>query len=347
MQPDLATLFNDPRLMFLDFEGDFARFVPMTRDSYERSIFADNRVQPAAGEGARVPLDPLLDRLEKSGFRPPQIKFIHHFAQSGSTLLARALDRPENLVIREPLHLRQLGVAFGAGATRSLNVDQRLVLAFSLAMLGKRFDDNAPLIVKGNVPISLLADEISELDPGQAGILLYFPLEDYCAAVLRTPNHQQWLATVTQEIGLGRDPLVGDTARLGLPQLAAALWYSMIKRFERLLAANPETRSLDANILFDRPADTVSAASELFDAGIGADEASNIAKGPLFSTYSKNPDVPYDPQQRIERREEAKSRLATELLEARRWIDGRAGQFGLPASLGSPLLGESPALIAA
>ncbi|HET9397378.1 MAG TPA: hypothetical protein VFO45_01015 [Sphingomicrobium sp.] len=345
MQLDLVTLFSDPRLMLLGFDGDFARFVPMTRDSYERSIFADNRVQPAPGQAVRFPLDPLLDHLDKTGFKAPKINFIHHFAQSGSTLLARALDRPENLVIREPLHLRQLGVAFGAGVHGSLSADQRSVLAFSLSMLGKRFEPGSTLIVKGNVPIGLLADEIAELDPGQAGILLYFPLEDYCAAVLRTPNHQQWLGTVTEEIGLGLDPMVGDIANLTLAEKAAALWFSMIKRFERLLASNPQMRSLDANALFDTPAETIAEASKLLNAGIGADEASSIAGGALFATYSKNPDIPYDPALRIERREEARQRLSSELLEARKWAERRAERFGLSARLGSPLLGEGPALM--
>jgi hypothetical protein len=346
MQLDLATLFNDPRRMFLSFEGDFAHFVPMTRESYERSIFADSRVQLAPGTPIRVPLDPLLDHLDRTGFKAPKIRFIHHFAQSGSTLLARALDRPKNLVIREPLHLRQLGVACGAGSHGRLTADQRSVLAFSLTMLGKRFDADASLIVKGNVPISLLADEISELDPGQAGILMYFPLEDYCAAVLRTPNHQQWLSNVTSEIGLGLDPLVGDTTNLTVPEKASALWYSMIKRFERLVAANSAVRTLDANMLFEMPGETIAAASKLLDCGIDQNEASNIASGALFSTYSKNPGVSYDPALRIERREEAKKRLASELLEARRWVARRADEFGLPAKLENPLLGAPPALMA-
>lgn len=345
MQLDIANLFEDPRLMLLGFDGDFAHFVPMSRDSYERTIFADNRVQTAPGSAIRVALDPLLDHLEKTGFKAPKIKFIHHFAQSGSTLLARALDRPENLVIREPLHLRQLGVAFGAGTHESLTSDQRSVLAFSLVMLGKRFAADSSLIVKGNVPISLLADEIAELDTGQAGILLYFPLEDYCAAVLRTPNHQQWLGTVTAEIGLGLDPMVGEIASLTLAEKAAALWYSMIKRFERLLAASPGMRTLDANVLFENPAETIAAASKLLDAGIDANEASIIAGGRLFATYSKNPDVPYDPALRIERREDARARLSSELLEARKWVDRRASQFGLPSRLGSPLLGDCPILL--
>ena len=344
MPVDVAACFDDPRLMFFGFEGEFARFVQMDRDSYARSIFFDQRIEPAEGESLLVPLDPLLDHLAERGFEPPRLRFIHHFAQSGSTLLARALDHPANLVIREPWHLRQLGVAFGA-AEGSLSPDQRAVLEFSLAMLGKRFAAGSPLIVKGNVPISLLAGAIAELDPGEGAILLHFPFDDYCAAVLRTPNHQRWLESVTAEIDLGSDPLVGDISRLSVAEKAAALWYSMIKRFEQLLVAYPAMRSLDANQLFDRPADTIAAANELFEAGVEAAQIPNIAAGSLFSSYSKNPAVAYDPAIRIERREQAKATLAADLKLARRWVERCAAQTGLPVALARPLLGEAAALL--
>ena len=345
MQLDVAAIFDDPHLMFFGFEGENARFVPMTRDTYERSIFFDHRLQPVDQRSFLVPLDPLIDHLAEAGFEAPRIRFIHHFAQSGSTLLARALDQPGNLVIREPWHLRQLGVAAGAATEGPLPAEQREVLAFSLAMLGKRFAAGSSLIVKGNVPISLLAEAIADVDPGQAAILLHFPLDDYCAAVLRTPNHRQWLETVTSEVDLGSDPLIGDIARLSVTEKAAALWYSMIKRFERLLAHHPAMRSLDANQLFDRPAETITAASELLDAGIGATEASAIANGPLFSSYSKNPAIPYDPGTRVERREKAKATMAVELQLAHRWIEERAAAAGVPVALDRPLLGEAAALL--
>lgn len=345
MQLDLATIWDDPHVMFFGFEGEYARFVRMTRETYARSIFFDNRLQPADQQSLLVPLDPLLDQLAKTGFEPPRIHFIHHFAQSGSTLLARALDHPGNLVMREPWHLRQLGVAAGAATEGPLQVGQREVLAFSLAMLGKRFVAGSSLIVKGNVPISLLGSAIADVDPGQAAILLHFPLDDYCAAVLRTPNHRQWLETVTSEIGLGSDPLIGDISHLGTPEKAAALWYSMIRRFERLLALHPAMRSLDANQLFDRPAETIAAASELLEAGIGADEARTIAAGPLFSSYSKNPTVPYAQGTRVERREKAKEMLASDLHRARSWVGKRAAVAGLPVALDRPLLGEAAPLL--
>src|SRR4029450_8443211 len=98
MKPDLAAIFNEPRLMLLGFDGDFVEFVPMTRESYHQSIFLDDRVQAAPGPILPLPLDPLLAHLEATRLAPPRLRFIHHFAQSGSTLLARALDQPENLV---------------------------------------------------------------------------------------------------------------------------------------------------------------------------------------------------------------------------------------------------------
>ena len=344
MQFDVATIFDDPGLMFFGFEGEYVRFVRMTRESFERSIFCDQRLQSADRQSFRVPLDPLLAYLAETGFKPPRIRFIHHFAQSGSTLLARALDQPGNLVIREPFHLRQLGVAAGAG-DGPLSAGQREVLAFSLAMLGKRFAAGSSLIVKGNVPISLLASAIDEVDPDQPAVLLHFPLDDYCAAVLRTASHQGWLDNVVREIALGDDPLVGDISRLGMAEKAAALWYSMVKRFERLLAHNPAMRSLDANRLFDRPAETIAAASELLGAGLNPGEAEAVANGPLFSSYSKDPAVPYDPATRVERREQTKAELASELRLARRWVEQRGALEGTPVALDRPLVGETVPLL--
>lgn len=342
---DLAAIFQDPGVMFSEFGNGNARFVPMTRESYARSIFFDRRLQPAGPQSTVEPLQPLLTHLKDVGFAPPRLRFIHHFAHSGSTLLARALEHPGNLVIREPVHLRQLGVSAGAGSREDLLPPANGLLPFSLTMLGKRFSPDSTVIVKGNVPISLLAEAIANADPGQPGILLYFPLEDYCAAVLRTPGHQGWVNRVTTDIRLKLDPLVGDIGTLSVAEKAAALWYSMIKRFDRLLAANPAMRSLDGDQLFDRPAETIAAASDLLGAGLSAGDAEAVAQGPLLTSYSKNPDVPFDNSARLKLRTEAKAQLSGELAAARRWLDQRLVEDGLPAGLERPLVGESPALL--
>lgn len=337
---DVAAIFEDPRLMFFGTEGEVARFVPMTRETYARSIFFDRRLQPAEQRFIQVPLQPLLAHLDGVGFIPPRLRFIHHFAHSGSTLLARALDNPDNLVIREPAHLRQLGVRAGAGSGPP---NQRAALELSLAMLGKRFSPNSAVVVKGNVPISLLAETIAGMDPGQPAILLYFPLDDYCAAVLRSTGHRGWVERVTADISLNRDPLVGDILGLSTAEKAAALWYSMIKRFERLLARFPEMRSLDANQLFDCPAQTIASASDLLGAGLDAKSAQAIAEGPLLSSYSKNPNVAFDNSARRKLSEETKSLLSNELKLARHWVEKRPAP--ILASLDRPLVGGSSRLL--
>lgn len=339
MRMDMAAILSDPGLMYFGVEGDFARFVPMTRETYARSIFFDRRLQPAKQGFINVPLEPLLAHVAQAGFQPPRIRFIHHFAHSGSTLLARALDHPGNLVIREPVHLRQLGVSAGAATSGPLPARVSELLALSLTMLSKRFAPGSTVIVKGNVPISLLSGAIADVDVGQPAILLHFPLDDYCAAVLRTPNHQHWVGAVTDEIGLGRDPLVGDITQLTVAEKAAALWYAIMKRFEQLLALHPAMRSLDANQMFDRPAEAIAAASDLLGAGLNYKDAKAVADGPLFSTYSKNPGIPFDETKRRERSDQAKAQLAAELRAARRWVQQRSGEEGVPGALDRPLLG--------
>ena len=347
MRIDIGALFTDPALMFYGFEGDHVRFVPMTRDSYARSIFFDQRIKPAEQRMIRVPLDLLLRHLAESGFKPPRLHFIHHMAQTGSTLLARALDQgSRSLVIREPFHLRQVGANAGAGFDPAFAPgDWRALLGLSLTMLGKRYNADAPVIVKGNVPISLIADAIAEADPGQSAILLHFPLDHYCAAVLRTPDHQKWVESVTREIRLGGDPNVGDIGGLGIAEKAAALWFSLVKRYEKLLATHPAMASLDANRLFDQPVDTIVFASDLMGVGLTSVEAEAVVTGPLFSSYAKNPDEPYEPATRIERRNETMSRLADDLLLARRWVEQRAAAVGLPTALDRPLIGAPSPLL--
>lgn len=334
---DIGTLFEDPRVMFVSVDGESASFVPMTRGSYARSIFFDRRLQPAEQRSIQVPVKDLLTHLDEVGFTPPRLSFIHHFAHSGSTLLARALDHPGNLVIREPAHLRQVGVGVGAGPMDAAPPRKNSRLALSLTMLGKRFLRDSTVIVKGNVPISLLAEKIAELDPRQPAILLYLPLADYCAAVLRTPQHQLWVNRVTADIALSREPLIGDMSRLNVAEKAAALWYSMIKRFERLLSRHAEFRSLDANDLFDYPAETIAVASDHLGAGLGTEDAEAVAKGALFTTYSKNPNLPFDNSVRRERSDETKVRLADELRLARSWVEKRAADAGFPEALNRPL----------
>jgi hypothetical protein len=304
----LDDLFSSPDHYLHSFEGDAALFMPMDREAYHRSIFLDGRISPAANQVMKIPAAALADPVRA---RAPT-GWIFHVAHCGSTLLARALDRPEaNLVLREPLALRQLALA----------PDPRR-LALTLAMLSKRYRPDAPTIVKANVPVNFLLPDLAELDPGARAIFLYAGLRDYVLAILRSDNHREWLRRVTVQLS-GH---IGDLSTLSDAERCAALWLAQMRAFERALSLMPNARSLDAEVFFAAPAAALKAAAAHLEVSMSGAEIESAVEGPLFATYSKNPDQPFDNAARLARRSELEGPLSAELAQARSWIEAATGE---------------------
>src|SRR5688572_23380970 len=215
MSLTLDDLFASPDHYLHSFEGEAAVFMPMDREAYHRSIFLDGRISPAANQMMKLPVAALADPRR----RPAPTGWIFHVAHCGSTLLARALDRPSaSLVLREPLALRQLGLAPDP---------QRLAL--TLAMLSKRYREDAPTIVKANVPVNFLLPDLAAADPDARAIFLYATLRDYLLAILRSDNHREWLRLVTTQLA----PHLGDLPDLSDARRCAALWLAQMRAFAR------------------------------------------------------------------------------------------------------------------
>jgi hypothetical protein len=296
-------LYASPDHYLHSFEGHAAVFVPMDRAAYHRSIFLDGRIS-AAGTGAmRVP----VATLTKGGVpRPARTGWIFHVAHCGSTLLARALDQAEaNLVLREPLALRQTAVAPSPDR-----------LALVAAMLGKRYRPEAPTIVKANVPVNFLLPDLIARDEGAAAIFLHVAMRDYLLAILRSDNHRDWLRRVTTQLArhLGTAEATSDAAR------AASLWLAQMRAFAAAIARMPEARSLDAEVFFAEPGRIVAAAARHLGVAMAEAEVDAVVAGPLFATYSKNPEVAFDNAARIARRRALEGALADEIGEAEAWI---------------------------
>ena len=348
MDVNLETLFGNADLYFHAYgPEDQLSFLPMDRAHFAQSIFSDQRIVPAENNVYRVPIKALMDAYQQRGYRAPQLGYIHQIAQTGSTILSRALDVPgRNLSIREPTHLRQLGVLGGAG----FDVDRTPpnfgpMLGFSLSMLGKRYADAQPIIVKGNVPTSFIAEAIDKADPGRPTILLHYPLEDYLAAVLRTPNHMQWVENVAEEVRLTEVPHFSELALASTPLKAAGLWLGMMRVFQAVEDRNGNARALDANYLFQERVATLMAASKLMEMPFEEAEAEKIANGELFTRYGKNPDQPYDPAVRLERRKATLAQIPGEIAEALDWAGKKAADLGLRNEFHAPLVGDGGKLL--
>lgn len=303
-------LLASPDHYLHSFDGDAAIFVPMDRAAYHRSIFLDGRILPAMEGEMRLP----LAALPASPPGPQRMSWIFHVAHCGSTLLARALDCPEaNLVLREPLSLRQAAVSG----------DDRL-FALATSTISKRYRPDLPTIVKANVPVNFLLPKLAAQDPQAGAILLYLKLEDYLFAILRSDNHRDWLRRVTTQLR----PSLGDTTGLADPERAALLWSAQLDAFARTLEAMPNARTLDAEAFFAAPAPLLASAARLLGAPMSDDEARAIVAGPLFSTYSKNPDVAFDNADRLARKAELRRSLETEIDRAKAWLEANGWDAG-------------------
>lgn len=325
------------------FDGDAAVIVPMDRAAYHRSIFLDGRISPAAGVAETVPVAGLT---VPTG---PGPAWIFHVAHCGSTLLARALDDPAGeVVLREPLALRQLAVA----AVNGHPDPARLALAARLC--GRRYGNGLRALVKANVPVNFILTDLLATDPAAPAILLYFALEPYLAAILRGPNHRAWVRHITTELRPALEqwagPLDGGDARPGPKggseprgpgsdaELAAWLWLAQMRVFAEALTRFPNVRSLDAETFFARPRDTVAAAHAVFNRPVTNAALDAIIAGPLFATYSKRPDVAFDNADRLARQAVSAAALAPEIAAARAWVGRRAAAFPIVERLAKGLL---------
>ncbi len=304
MSLSLDQLIASPDHYLHSFEGDDAVFVRMDRAAYQRSIFLDHRISSAADEAVRVSVAALTTPA------PLPTDWIFHVAHCGSTLLARALDElSDDIVLREPFALRQLALSPDPA---------RLKLA--VALLSRRYLNGSPNLIKANVPVNFLLEDIVEADTQARAIFLYCSLADYLLAILRSDNHRAWLRNVTGQLGhhLGSLPSLSDA------ELGAALWIAQLRRFAAAITQMPHARSLNAEDFFAQPAKTLDAAAKLFGKNADTQAIDTLVSGPLFSTYSKNPAHAFDNKARLARRDLLAGQISGEIAEAERWITGNA-----------------------
>ncbi|MBB4860248.1 hypothetical protein HNO88_003590 [Novosphingobium chloroacetimidivorans] len=298
----LADLLASPDHYLHSFEDAAAVFVPMDRAAYHRSIFLDGRISPAGSGSMRVPLSTFAGRVPQAA----ETGWIFHVAHCGSTLLARALDTPDtNLVLREPLALRQAAIAGDGG-----------VLALAAASVSKRYRADLPTLVKANVPVNFVLPQLRGLYPQAPALFLYLNLSDYLLAILRSDDHRAWLRRVTQQLASH----LGDLTALQDGERAAALWLAQMRAYAASIEQHPRSRSLDAELFFQDPQPVLRAAATLFSIPLDDGTIAQMTRGPLFTRYSKNPEQAFDSAARRARSEALLPRLAGEIASAEAWI---------------------------
>ena len=337
----LHELFANPDHYLFAFEGDDAVFVEMDRDAYQRSIFLDRRISSLHAGVWKVGCAALETEMEHQRRPAWGPGFIFHVAHCGSTLLARALDmKVHNLVCREPLPMRQLGMAAGGEHSGDALPDgwhSRLKLAWTL--LGRRYHEDAPVIVKANVPVNFMLPQLMALAPDTPAIFLSHSLENYLLAILRSPDHCAWVGTISRELQRGIDAVVGPLEPgTTLAVAAARLWLAQHLLFADALTRFPHTATLDAEDLFNSPKAVLSAAFSHFGQPQNEDTLDEIVRSDLFARYSKNPNMEFNNERRLERQVTLRQQLGQALDDAAAWIARHPASTLLKGSLPKPLL---------
>lgn len=281
-------------------------YVPMDRAAYHRSIFLDQRIQPARRAEGRGPLPPVP--IQPSAY-------IFHIAHCGSTLLSRALDRIDgNLVLREPLALRQAAL------------DPSIPLAPVLGLLSRRYRAELPTLIKANVPVNFILDRIIDAVPDMRALFLHMPLESWLTAVMRSANHRAWVRDVSAAIGL---PVQANEAKT-----TAQLWLAQTDAFRAAMARVPQSVSLNADRFFADPVPLLLASGAALGVPMSEEEAAETVAGPIFTHDSKRPESAFGNAEREMRAEQTRAAIADEIAVARNWIEARGGDTSpLPRAL--------------
>jgi hypothetical protein len=269
---------SDDSFRFIALERDEHRGIPFLTDDYlgERAAFGD------------VPTAQILSGLDHG-----TIHFLFHSAFCGSTMLARALDRPGIAMgISEPLTINDV-VGF-----RRRGADPRAVARTAdaaLRVLARPFGAGEAVIVKPSNIINPLAELLMALRPQVKAVFLYAPLDTFLISVARKGLHcRLWVRELLEGylregfVDLGFAP--EDYFRQSDLQVAAVGWLAQHAYFANLAGKLGEGRiaTLDADKMTQEPERAIAAVLAHYGLAAGADAVSEIVNGPAFSRHSKS-----------------------------------------------------------
>ena len=339
------TIYSSPDLFPASYNANEISFVRMDRNAYHNSIFCDLRIKPADKTPINTAFSILNYYLGRLPQETPGISYIFHMAHGGSTLLARAIDRPDqNIVCREPYILRQLAVEANRHAGSEPPEEWETKLKITTRLLSRRYIQDAPAIIKANVPVNFILPDLQAQETNAPSIILYYGLEKYLLSILRTPNHVKWAAGVINEMNPSIRLHAPLESKMTIAQAAGSLWLAQIRIYANALAEHSNIASLHSEDLFNQPDEAISKSFAHFNQPQSEEVIKEITSSDLFAKYSKNPDMEFTNDQRKERQAQLRTQLKPQLDQAFSWVEKAIRAAPLPDSLPNALM-SSPDLL--
>ena len=324
----------------VQFDGPNLVFVEMTRENYTESLFLmPSRLKHVGSQAIAIPFDQVMDAVAQTSFDLPAPKLILQIAHCGSTLLSRALDiDPHSLVLREPYALRQLNASMlqtGGGISEQLS--HKRALASLVCLYSRRFGVDQSVLIKGNVPLNFVVDELHSVMPNLNGIMLYVDLKDYLISILKAEQRRAWAKHVVAELSIKLKSTEEfsnlDLASLTDGQNALILWLQQIRIFETLAQSNNQLVALNAQKLFGGPTKVITECCQHLALKITEHDIQALKQTGLFEQHAKQPNLAYTSEIRAADNEQLRETYANEIDQSVDWAVAQG--FSLTHELGS------------
>jgi hypothetical protein len=268
------------------------------------------------------------------------VRYIFHSAFCCSTLLANAYDRPGlAFSLKEPTILQDLvGWRHQGGAPAQIGA----VMGDAVRLLARPFEASETCVIKpSNVVNGFIPALIGGRDNVRA-LLLYAPLHLFIASIAKKGlTGRLWVRDLlAKQLHEGFVDL-GFTAQDYFSQtdlqVAAVGWLAQQAMFAKMAAAMPHrVRTLDSEVLLNRPDDSMAALDTLFGVADTAEGRAAVV-GSVFSRNSKTGET-FSASDRRADQDDALSAYRDEIDKVVIWAAKVAEGAGVPMTLPAPLL---------
>lgn len=341
IEPDVAeAMANDAGsfLQQMDLVRRRALFVRLSQSDLRAASFLDERLGLQGREGFWVPLQGIGEVASAIARPAPVADFIFHIGHCGSTLLSRLLDEDAGVVgLREPLVLRELAAAereLESTSARLSTSQWQGLFADTLAVLGRRFAPEQKVIIKATSNCNNLIERVLALDAQVRIVLMYLPLENYLATMMKAP-------------GGGLDVLHGAPARLqfldralgGIPlrlhqldtaETVALGWVAELLRFQKVRADpvdGPRAMLLDFEKLLEDPAARLDAVRVHMNLAAVTSDNSTLMQSAVMRAYAKSPTHAYTPADRAHDLDLSRRRFGNEIARGMAFAEKLLGEY--------------------
>lgn len=304
----------------INFFNDHVLWIKMSPRWYDESVFLD----AVRAKGLyHVESDVQFLRVACDRTERRSSAFIFHTAFCGSTLMSQTLAGAyRNLPLREPDALGNLMYLLRSKTETDQSKSEWLDRI--LRILSRRYDDDAPAVIKANDYANGLLLDVLRARPDAPVLFMYTPLAEFVAGCLKTDNRRTWIRDrYSIVMASGSDLLPLDSPQLSddaHAEMAAVYWSYNIATYLRARREFSTTlRGLEFNHMLAAPAATVAAAASFF--GLNPQPGARLADviQSQFGVYSKSAEFRYSPQQREDEIKRLTGKFSDEIAAAEKF----------------------------